>query len=213
MERRKLAPLKRRDRSEKTEINGNLNKNVQENNNDERDNNANIPISGPLSQIPGPIFQIPEFLRKADNEQYLQLFIRMRQRHNADGAVSLNVEADDIADQNLELYDNKGINIEPPHIHESMVKQTEYFIESSNRDKYYKISKETQIIENKTREIKEKPMKKVEEIALQSGKKEKLSTEDEVFMQFDDKLTEIIIKTSSKVSLIFLFAQGLLAGI
>ena len=74
-------------------------------------------------------FEIPEFLKKADNEQYLQMFINMRQRHIADGAVSINVETDDIADQNFELYDNKGINIEPPIMNENLADNVEYFVE------------------------------------------------------------------------------------
>ena len=37
-------------------------------------------------------------------------------------------------------------------------------------------------------------------------------TEKKIFEKFDDELTEIITKTMSKVTLLFLFAQGILAG-
>jgi hypothetical protein len=183
-------------------------------------------------------FELPEFLKKADNEQFLQMFIRMRQRHVADGAVSLNIEPDDIADHNLELYDNKGINIEPPNINENLVDNMEYYIESINRDKYYKISKEGA---NELVKEEKDSAKEIEKLA-QQGKKHKHQqqlkrkpthiedeitqkaktssdidigrlTEEELFSAFDVKLTEIINKSTAKVNLLFLFTQGLLAGI
>ena len=103
------------------------------------------------------ISEIPEFLRKTDNEQHIEAYIRMRQRHIADGAVFLNLEADDIADQNIELYENKGINIEPPHINENLAQTKEYFVESSNRNQFRKISGFTKIADSqKTKDEAEK---------------------------------------------------------
>lgn len=197
---------------------------------DNKNNEGGKNIPHPQKMNEGGEFEFPEFLRTANNEQYLQMFIRMRQRHNADGAVSLHVDADDIADQNLELYNNKGINIEPPLINENLADNVEYYIESVNRDEYYKIPKKVAEELDKEKDL-EKPeergrknidektgkglTKSIEDVIKRPKKFSDLgrATEDELFVAFDLKLTEIINKTSNKVSLLFLFAQGLLAGV
>ena len=155
----------------------------------------------------------------------------MRQRHYADGAVSLNLDSDDIADQNLDLYDNKGINIEAPIINENLADNVGYYIEGVNRDQFFKISKIVMDMENmntnknkinnmnlnKNKIMKEENKMKIYDKNIgPDGKKQfdiGRATEDQIFSEFDLKLTQIINKTSNKVSLIFLFAQGLLAGV
>jgi hypothetical protein len=157
-------------------------------------------------------FEIPEFLRSANNDQFLQMFMRMRQRHFTDGAVNINIQKDDIADQNLELYDNKGINIELPILNENLASNVEYYIESVNRDKFYKLPKRTALKLDLDTE-KEKQKEKVKEKKIQRDKNEmKRLTEDEIFYLFDIQLTDRINKTASKISLLFLFTEGLLAG-
>ena len=50
-------------------------------------------------------------------------------RHLADGAVNLNIENDDLANDNYGLYDDKTINLEKPKINENISKEnTEYYI-------------------------------------------------------------------------------------
>lgn len=229
--KKKLLPIRRRaERNEKSEEDNKTNIDYEE----RIMNEALAQEKGELCNQLGELnsnapMGIPEFLLRSENEQYLQLFIRMRQRHLADGAVSINVEQDDIADQNLELYDNKGINIEPPIINENLASHVDYFIESVNRDQYFKIPKalgEKQSEREKS--MKEEKMKKMsskkgamietQETEADGKKQEKFTdlrrtTQDQMFLEFDMKLTEIINQTSNKVSLIFLFAQGLLAGI
>lgn len=162
-------------------------------------------------------FEIPEFLRRADNEQFLQMFIRMRQRHLADGAISLNVDNDDIADQNLELYDNRGINIEPPILNENLADSTEYYLESVNRNKYYKINKKGIMQMDKDKIGAKKPVKQTKALTQEKTQPMRVSdinraTEEQIFAKFDRKLTHIINKTANKICLMFLFTEGLLAG-
>jgi hypothetical protein len=222
--KKKLLPIRRR--AERTEKSEEDNKNLDYD--EKMMNEALEKERGELhNQFGGSNspMGIPDFLLRSENEQYLQLFIRMRQRHLADGAVSINVEQDDIADQNLELYDNKGINIEPPIINENLANHVEYFVESANRDQFFKIPKA--LVEKETEREKSKQEEKLKKISKKGitdteegdiKKQEKLAdlgrtTQDQMFLEFDLKLTEIINQTSNKVSLIFLFAQGLLAGI
>ena len=209
--KRDIFKVKKR-QEEKTEV-------VQDNNihrdevNPNTNNNVDLPRIRQNERI-NQNSELPEFLRNADNEQVLQMYIRMRQRHFSDGAVSLNVEGDDIGDNNLELYDNRGINIELPHLNEKLAQNVEYYVEAANRDKFYKINA---------------PMKKKPEDGLKIGKKKSQGkkitsktgqkeldinrvTEDEMFRSFDNKLSEIIVMTTGKISLLFLFMQGLLAG-
>jgi hypothetical protein len=183
---KKLKPLKRR--------NENITNNTSE----------DLPKETKVQELRNDM-DIPEFLKKIDNEQYLQMYIRMRQRHLADGAVSLMIENEDLADQNIELYDNKGINLEQVQINENIADHVEYYLESLNRDKFLKISKSFYKSEEETKEK--------EDTEVKLKKPIKRITEDLLFQQFDQELTKIITKTSEKVSLIFLFAQGLLAGI
>jgi hypothetical protein len=169
-------------------------------------------------------FELPEFLKKAENEQYLLMFMRMRQRHQADGAVSLNLESEDISDQNVDLYDNKGINLDMPILNENLANNVEHFIESIARDQFIKIPKkvsdelENQILLNKEKTKETKILSHRKQEVLLKTKTIKTAglvkaTEDELFAEFDLKLTEIINNTSNKVSLLFLFTQGLLAGV
>lgn len=229
MKKKALPPLNRR-KKEKIDKNDEDDLKIGEDNLSRQKNEENF-VNNQMQNNPEnnsrPIpFEVPEFLKKADNEQFLQMFIRMRQRHFADGAVFINVESDDIADQNLELYDNKGINIDPPVINEKNATNIEYYIESSNRDKFYKISKGAimEMEKEKNKLIDSKKHKKSPQYKDKYDKEEnknkeitamdiKRATEDQIFALFDDNLTEIINKTANKVTLLFLFAQGLLAGI
>lgn len=166
----------------------------------------------------------------------LELMRKMKHRHDADGAVNINVEEDDLQTGNYDLYENKDINLEKPKINENISKDnTEYYIESIHHDEFLKIiqqkrKEEESDIDKKKKgipikaPIKEKSFQqKIEpqrEIKLKKSKRKKpltsyemrKLTEKKIFEKFDDELTEIITKTMSKVTLLFLFAQGILAG-
>ena len=210
MNKKKLLPLRRREKNSNEEevINS-------------TGSNKNIPNKPDdvirKQNFPEQSIDFPEFLKVADNEQFYQSYIRIRQRHMADGAVSLNIEEDDIADRNIELYENKGINIEQPHINEHTAKSKEYFMESTTRNKFSKTSKGGSRL-NKQNETKTKIVLKKDQTvsphppAKHSTKVIERTTEEEMFSLFDVQLTKIILESSNKVALIFLFAQGLLAG-
>ena len=166
----------------------------------------------------------------------LELMRKMKHRHDADGAVNINVEEDDLQTGNYDLYENKDINLEKPKINENISKDnTEYYIESIHHDEFLKIIQQTRKEEESDIDKKKKgipikaPIKeksfqqKIEpqrEIKLKKSKRKKPLTsyemrklsEKKIFEKFDDELTEIITKTMSKVTLLFLFAQGILAG-
>lgn len=164
-------------------------------------------------------FSMPEFLKSAENEQYIQTYIRMRQRHSADGAISLNLEEDDMADQNVELYEDKGINLDVPQLNDKLADNVDYYVESVSRDKFFKVSKSA--LEGMRKREQAKVEGERQPVSRpKAGKFTKemtpveivKATEEETFREFDDKLTQIIIKTINKISLIFLFTQGILAG-
>lgn len=52
----------------------------------------------------------------------LELMRKMKHRHDADGAVNINVEEDDLQTGNYDLYENKDINLEKPKINENISK-------------------------------------------------------------------------------------------
>lgn len=164
--------------------------------------------------------EIPEFLLRPENDHYFQSYMRMRQRNITDGAIILNLESDDIANNRVDLYDNKGINVSMPAMNENLARNVDYFIENINRDKFMKIPKQTVMKMQRIEKI-EGEKKKLKVIAHKDEKvDQKLDTnvdihritEDEMFEVFDKKLTEMINKTANKISLLFLIIQGLLAG-
>ena len=166
---------------------------------------------------------------------------KMHHRHKADGAVNINVEEDDLKNDNYDLYENREINFEKPKINENIPKEnTEYYIESLHHDEFLKIIQASTKEEEEKKEKGKIPILKPslkeesyqqknivdeepEMTNLKSAKKLKRRkpltnielrelTEKKLFQKFDDELTQVITKTMSKVTLIFLFAQGILAG-
>lgn len=169
------------------------------------------------------------------NFESINLQRRLRLRHQADGAVNLNLEPDDLANDNYGLYDDKTINFEKPKINENISKEnTEYYIESIHHDQFFKITQAEKREEDKKKEQKSSSVGKLEDPKKKKKRKRKKEedeeeeevvkkkpltsfelsqiTEKKIFEKFDDELTEVINKTTSKVGLLFLFTQGLLAG-
>ncbi len=159
---------------------------------------------------------LPEVLKRSDNPQVKINYHRMRIRNYTDGAVSINLQIDDIANENLELYDHKGINIEPVYFSDKIVDHHEAYVESLHLQKYFKTKHGKKPPEQS--EKKKEPVKteKVEVTAVkrkQVIKEQTRRTEDEIFEKFDHGLQEVMANVSNKIAIFFLFSQGLLAGI
>lgn len=166
----------------------------------------------------------------------IKLERRMRYRHRMDGAVNLQIEDDDLQNDRYELYENQDINFEKPKINENISKEnTDYYIESIHHNRYIKIEKKKE----KTEEIKPPepgavPTQVQQEIQPQRETTDTLRagaaptrqkpkrpltafeigkiTEKKLFEKFENELSEVIDKTISKVTIIFLFTSALLSG-
>jgi hypothetical protein len=144
-----------------------------------------------------------------------------------DGAVNLQIEDDDLQNDRYELYENQDINFEKPKINENISKEnTDYYIESIHHNRYIKIEKQKE----KTEEIKppeaapgqisqiEEPKPQKEILKAKKHKKPLTAyeigkiTEKKMFEKFENELSEVIDKTISKVTIIFLFTSALLSG-
>ena len=117
----------------------------------------------------------------------------------------------------MRLYDNKDIHLETQKMKENMgFENTEYYIESIHHDQYYKI--------NQIRKEEKKPEEILGETKVGQKKRRRSvhkkftafeqaqALENKLYNKFDKELTDVITRTLSKVTIIFLFAQGLLAG-
>ena len=166
----------------------------------------------------------------------IKLERRMRYRHRMDGAVNLQIEDDDLQNDRYELHENQDINFEKPKINENISKEnTDYYIESIHHNRYIKIEKKKE----KTEEIKPPepgavPTQVQQEIQPQRETTDTLRagaaptrqkpkrpltafeigkiTEKKLFEKFENELSEVIDKTISKVTIIFLFTSALLSG-
>lgn len=160
-------------------------------------------------------------VRKIQNEEHIKLQRRLRQRHNADGAININLQLEDLKNDKYSLYDNKDINLDAPKVKEKIdPENTEYYIESIHHDKYFKIDRTIKDIK------KDETIKEKKDLTGNIKKKEKKNKykkhltfqeiaqakENKLKNEVDRELSNVISKTLSKVTLIFLFAQGLLAG-
>ena len=180
--------------------------------------NANLPVPNDLFQRKrkNPEEDLP--INKNTDPDFIRKYRKIRNRHQQDFAISLVPNTEDIISEDARLYDNKDINLEVPKIKENIdLDNTEFYIESIHHDQYYKIN-----------QIKKEEKQKEEILGDQSKispKKRRKSThkiftaleqaqllENKLYNKFDKELTDVITKTLSKVTIIFLFAQGLLAG-
>jgi hypothetical protein len=109
------------------------------------------------------------------------------------------------------------MNLEKPPMKEIGLDNTEFYIESIHHDQYYKINqikkeeKKTEaILGNEGKIDIKKRRKSVQKkfTALEQAQ----ALENKLYNKFDKELTDVITKTLSKVTIIFLFTQGMLAG-
>ena len=181
-------------------------------------NNNSIPAPNNLFQKrrKNPQEDLP--INKNTDPDFIRKYRRLRNRHEEDFAITLVPNSEDIISEAPHLYENKEINLEPQKMKDIIgLENTEFYIESIHHDQYYKIN-----------QIKKEEKEKEEILGEQSKvniKKRRKSThkiftaleqaqalENKLYHKFDKELTDVITKTLSKVTIIFLFAQGLLAG-
>ena len=150
----------------------------------------------------------PDFIKK---------YRRIRNRHQEDFAISLAPNKEDIISEDARLYDNKNINLETPRMKENIgLESTEFYIESIHHDQYYKINQIKKEEKKKDAILGEaKPDLKKRRRSVQkkfTALEQAQALENKLYHKFDKELTDVITKTLSKVTIIFLFTQGLLAG-
>ena len=182
--------------------------------------NNSIPVPNNLFQKKrkNPEEDLP--INKNTDPDFIRKYRKLRNRHQEDFAITLVPNSEDIISEDTHLYENKEINLETQKMKDIIgLENTEFYIESIHHDQYYKINR-----------IKKEENTKEEILGLGdqskvSIKKRRKSThklftaleqaqalENKLYHKFDKELTDVITKTLSKVTIIFLFAQGLLAG-
>ena len=186
--------------------------------------NQNVnPNISPPSQSPtltrNKIRRKPEedLINTNSDPDFIKKYRRIRNRHQEDFAISLAPNKEDIISEDTRLYDNKNINLETPRIKENIgLENTEFYIESIHHDQYYKINqikkeeKKKEVILGEAKPDLKKRRKSVHKkfTALEQAQ----ALENKLYQKFDKELTDVITQTLSKVTIIFLFTQGLLAG-
>ena len=185
--------------------------NIIPNNNTQISNNNNAKTR---NKIPN---QENDLINNNTDPDFIKKYRKLRNRHQEDFAINIIPNKEDIISEDAKLYDNKYMNLEKPFMKEIGLENTEFYIESIHHDQYYKIN-----------QIK-KEEKKAEDILGGEGKidikkrrksvhkkytalEQAQALENKLYNKFDKELTDVITKTLSKVTIIFLFTQGLLAG-
>ena len=185
--------------------------NIIQNNNTQISNNNNAKTR---NKIPN---QENDLINNNTDPDFIKKYRKLRNRHQEDFAINIIPNKEDIISEDAKLYDNKYMNLEKPFMKEIGLENTEFYIESIHHDQYYKIN-----------QIK-KEEKKAEDILGGEGKidikkrrksvhkkftalEQAQALENKLYNKFDKELTDVITKTLSKVTIIFLFTQGLLAG-
>ena len=186
-------------------------------------NSQNINNVQNNSQIPNPKTRNKETKPKEElinnntDPDFIKKYRKIRNRHNQDYAISLVPNKEDIISEDTKLYDNKNINLETPRIKENIgLENTEFYIESIHHDQYYKINQIKKEEKNKEEILGEsKPELKKRRKSIHkkfTALEHAQALENKLYQKFDKELTDVITKTLSKVTIIFLFTQGLLAG-
>ena len=180
---------------------------------------TNPNITNNISNNPNPLHPSNNISihPQQDESDYIKKKGRFRDRHKEDYAINIAPNREDIMSEDTKLYDNRDINLEAPKIKENIgLDSTEFYIESIHHDQYYKINQikkeEKKVEEEITGEKKIGAKKRKKTQKKLTAFEQAQAIEDKLYKKFDNKLTAIITRTLSKVTLIFLFAQGLLAG-
>ena len=182
--------------------------------------NNNIPVPNNLFQKKrkNPEEDLP--INKNTDPDFIRKYRKLRNRHQEDFAITLVPNSEDIISEDTHLYENKEINLETQKMKDIIgLENTEFYIESIHHDQYYKIN-QIKKEENTKEEIlglgdqSKKRKKKIRKSThkLFTALEQAQALENKLYHKFDKELTDVITKTLSKVTIIFLFAQGLLAG-
>ena len=198
--------------------------NQEQNNNNNNNNNIdNIPNNTQISNNINTRARNRQNNREEDliknnnlDPDFIKKYRKIRNRHQEDFSINLVPNKEDIISEDVRLYDNKNINLEMPRIKENIgLENTEYYIESIHHDQYYKINqikkeekKEEEVGEGKVDIKKRRKLVHKKFTALEQAQ----ALENKLYNKFDKELTDVITRTLSKVTIIFLFTQGLLAG-
>ena len=158
-----------------------------------------------------------ELLNSNQDPDFIRKYRRMRNRHQEDFAISLAPNKEDIISEDTHLYDNKNMNLDTQRMKENIgLENTEFYIESIHHDQYYKINqikKEEKKVEEIIGEAKPDIKKRRKSVHKKiTALEQAQALENKLYNKFDKELTDVITQTLSKVTIIFLFTQGLLAG-
>ena len=158
-----------------------------------------------------------ELLNSNQDPDFIRKYRRMRNRHQEDFAISLAPNKEDIISEDTHLYDNKNMNLDTQRMKENIgLENTEFYIESIHHDQYYKINqikKEEKKVEEIIGEAKPELKKRRKSVHKKiTALEQAQALENKLYNKFDKELTDVITQTLSKVTIIFLFTQGLLAG-
>ena len=158
-----------------------------------------------------------ELLNSNHDPDFIRKYRRMRNRHQEDFAISLAPNKEDIISEDTHLYDNKNMNLDTQRMKENIgLENTEFYIESIHHDQYYKINqikKEEKKVEEIIGEAKPELKKRRKSVHKKiTALEQAQALENKLYNKFDKELTDVITQTLSKVTIIFLFTQGLLAG-
>jgi len=193
---------------------GKENNNIQSNN---IPNNTSQIINNKIPKTRNKINKEEELINNNTDPDFIKKYRKLRNRHQEDFAISIVPNKEDIISEDAKLYDNKYMNLEKPPMKEIGLDNTEFYIESIHHDQYYKINqikkeeKKTEaILGNEGKIDIKKRRKSVQKkfTALEQAQ----ALENKLYNKFDKELTDVITKTLSKVTIIFLFTQGMLAG-
>ena len=185
-------------------------------NNNIQNNNAQI-TNNKSTKTRNKINKDNELINNNTDPDFIKKYRKLRNRHQEDFAISLVPNKEDIISEDARLYDNKYMNLEKPPMKEIGLENTEFYIESIHHDQYYKINqikkeekKAEAILGGEGKVDIKKRRKSVQKkfTALEQAQ----ALENKLYNKFDKELTDVITKTLSKVTIIFLFTQGMLAG-
>ena len=146
--------------------------------------------------------EIPDYIRNLGNEQIILSYLRLKKRSNMNGLIELNVEQSDLANENYELFDSKCFNLPSEKFIEENGLKEKYFIESISQNKFFELHQAKDYYSIKENE--------------QASEQTNLTTNDlqmEEKYSYDMQINNALLTISNNISIVFLFAQGILAGL
>jgi hypothetical protein len=164
---------------------------------------------------------LPKVIEESNNEDLITSYIFLKKRNYTDGCININIEANDISNENPTIYQSKSylqyIDIQQYSQLEnskdgllSLIpnKNKKFYIESIKQNRFYEI-----VDENEYKNINKKSevnmFNSLSNLGLGKEKNNKYTSENKE----NKELNIILDSITNNILIIFLFAQGLLAGI